>query len=165
MTFKEIPSGLRVFLDANVFIYHFGGLSQDCRELLERCERGEMVGVTSTHILLEVLHRLMVAEAVARGLISAEAPLRKIRENPQIVCQLRDYHHAVGKIPDMGIEVLPLEWSVLQRSRGIRERYGLLTNDSVVVALMLSQGIGALATRDEDFDRVKEIQVYKPSDI
>ena len=58
MTFGELPNGASVFIDANIFIYHFGGQSLECRNLLERCPRRELVGFTSTFIVAEVLHRL-----------------------------------------------------------------------------------------------------------
>jgi predicted nucleic acid-binding protein len=41
----------------------------------------------------------------------------------------------------------------------------LLVNDSVTVALALNQGITALASADKDFERVKELAVYSPTDI
>jgi len=62
----ELPAGQTVFIDANIFIYHFTGLSQECSSFLERCERGELWGVTAVHIILEVLHRLMMIEAVTK---------------------------------------------------------------------------------------------------
>src|SRR5947208_8133031 len=44
-------------------------------------------------------------------------------------------------------------------------RHGLLTNDSLIVAAMEEFGIDSLATRDNDFDHISELIVYKPSDI
>lgn len=39
MTLAELQDGDSVFLDANIFIYHFGGQSHQCKGLLERCAR------------------------------------------------------------------------------------------------------------------------------
>ena len=67
MTFGEIPTGETVFLDANVFIHYFArdpDLGPPARDLLRRVENGELRGVTTTHILAEVLHRLMTIEAM-----------------------------------------------------------------------------------------------------
>ena len=36
MTFDELRDGEAIFLDANIFVYHFLGLSQQCKELLWR---------------------------------------------------------------------------------------------------------------------------------
>ena len=46
-----------------------------------------------------------------------------------------------------------------------RSRYGLLTNDSLILAAMDEYGIGYLATRDNDFDHVSELTICKPADI
>lgn len=55
MTFDEIPNGTRVFIDANIFIYHFGGQSVECQTLLERCARQEVLGYTSTFVIATML--------------------------------------------------------------------------------------------------------------
>ena len=65
----ELLTGQTIFIDANIFIYHFTGLSQECSSFLERCERGDLWGITGVHILLEVLHRLMMIEAVTKKLV------------------------------------------------------------------------------------------------
>ena len=57
----------------------------------ERCARRELLGYTSTSILAEVLHRLMVAEAIAKGLVTAKTAVRKLREQPELVKQLTQY--------------------------------------------------------------------------
>ena len=51
-------------LDANVLIYHFAGISPECCHLLQRCEAKTIEAFTGTHIILEVLHRLMIIEAL-----------------------------------------------------------------------------------------------------
>jgi predicted nucleic acid-binding protein len=42
---------------------------------------------------------------------------------------------------------------------------GLMTNDSVTVALMRMMGLIDIATADADFDNVSPIRVYQPGDI
>ena len=39
MVLSDLPDGASVFLDANIFIYHFSGVSPQYRALLERSER------------------------------------------------------------------------------------------------------------------------------
>ena len=65
----KLPAGIDIFLDANVFIYAFGGQSKQCLELLFRCAREEVYGVTAIEAINEVTHRLMLAEALATGVI------------------------------------------------------------------------------------------------
>ena len=54
----NIPTGETVFLDANIFYYHFvslPGLSTACKDLLYRIEQGDLIGVTAT-VVLRVWH-------------------------------------------------------------------------------------------------------------
>ena len=54
MTLAEIPEASTVFIDANVFVYHFVGASPQCSALLARCEISEVRGTTSALVLAEV---------------------------------------------------------------------------------------------------------------
>ena len=154
-----------IFVDANVFIYHFTGLSQECSDFLVRCERGELWGVTGIHLLLEVLHRLMMVEAVSKGLVSPGNVAKKLREKPHVVEQLVDYQIQTETILEMGIGVAGLTPDQLKRSSRYRQRNGLLVNDSLTVSAMEIEGVSNLATADSDFARVKAIQVYSPQDL
>src|SRR5262245_52369529 len=49
MKLEEVPRGERVFVDANIFIYHFTRLSLECRAFLSRCESGEVQAFTGVH--------------------------------------------------------------------------------------------------------------------
>jgi hypothetical protein len=72
MTLEDLPDGARVFVDANILIYHFSGISVECRAFLQRCESKQVDAFTGVHILLEVTHRLMVLEALHKGLIRGQ---------------------------------------------------------------------------------------------
>ena len=161
----ELSSEQTVFVDANIFIYHFTGLSQECSDFLARCERGELWGATGIHILLEVLHRLMMVEAVTKGLVTPGNVAKKLREKPNVVEQLVDYQLQTEAIFKMGIDVAGLTPDYLKRSSLYRRRDGLLVNDSLTVAVMEAEGISNLATADPDFMHVEGIQIYKPQDL
>jgi len=161
----ELPAEQTVFIDANIFIYHFTGISQECSSFLERCERGGLWGVTAVHILLEVLHRLMMIEAVTKGLVTAGNVVKKLRERPNVVKQLTDCRTQTEAILEMGIGVVGLTLDVLKTSHPYRRRDGLLVNDSLIAAVMKAEGILDLATVDPDFTRVEGLRVYSPLDI
>ena len=161
----ELTAEQTVFVDANIFIYHFTGLSQECSDFLVRCERGELWGVTGIHLLLEVLHRLMMIEAVSKGLVAPGNVAKKLRERPNVVEQLVEHQIQTEAILEMGIEVTGLTFDHLRRSSLFRQRDGLLVNDSLTVAAMEIEGISNLATADPDFARVEAIQVYGPKDL
>lgn len=160
-----MASATRIFLDSTIFIYHATGASLECRRLLERCEAGEVAGTTSVVVLAEVAHRLMMVEAVAAGLVSGKDVVKKLRAKPEVVRKLHVYQEQVDRIPLMGVDVLPLDIGTLLRSADVRREYGLLVNDSFVVAAARGAGLGHLASADPDFDRVKSLKLYQPGDL
>jgi predicted nucleic acid-binding protein len=165
LTLDRVPSASRIFLDSTIFVYHATGASVQCRSLLERCERGDVAGVTSVVVLAEVAHRLMTIEAVSAGLVSGKDIVKKLHARPDLVSRLHLYQEQVERIPLMGVDVLPLQVSALLRSAEIRHQYGLLVNDSLVVASASEAGVGHLASADADFRRVKELKLYRPTDL
>jgi predicted nucleic acid-binding protein len=67
MIFTDLPVGAAVFVDANPLVYHFSRHAQfgaACTALLDRIERGDLSGFTTTHVLSETAHRLMTLEAI-----------------------------------------------------------------------------------------------------
>lgn len=165
MRLDEIATGSTVFIDANIFVYHFLGQSNECTGLLLRCAREEMAGITSVCVCLEALHRLMCVEAVQAGLVSPGNVVRKLQRRPEIVTQLTHYHRHGEQIPEMGIQVLSLDASLVTVSQQGRSAHGLLVNDSIVLATMRDQGIRVLATNDQAFEDIPQIVVAKPGDV
>ncbi len=165
MTLEEISPGERVFIDAPIFVYHFTGVSESCKGLLERCETREITGMTSAFVVAEVAHRLMTIVAVREGLVTPGNVVKKLRNRPEAVKRLKRCTQCVGTIPLMAVEVGPVDLGALLRSREWRERHGLLVNDSLVVQSAVDQRVTALATADRDFERVEGLEVYRPGDL
>lgn len=161
----RLPAGQRVYLDATVFIYHFAKASPQCSTLVKRVERAEVLGVTGAHTLAEVTHRLMIIGAVRRGLIRGGNLAAKLRAHRALVRGLSTYQTDVDALLAIGLEVLPLDAAALTASGAIRQTYGLLTNDSLNVALLQQAGVSILATSDRDFAEIPELQVYHPTDV
>jgi predicted nucleic acid-binding protein len=107
----------------------------------------------------------MVAEAVEQKLVTSKNALKKLRERPAIVQQLRKHAESIHTIRAIHIESVALTTAAVEASAAVRRQYGLLTNDSILVAVMKELGLTRLATLDKDFDRVKELRVYKPTDV
>ena len=102
MKLIEIKAGSEVFVDSNIFIYHFTGVSDECSDFLSRCEREELIGMTSVNVILEVLHRLMMVEAVSKNIVKPPNIVKKLNKSPQ-------------KIQDMGIGIKPLIFEPIKR--------------------------------------------------
>lgn len=116
---NDLPSGSKVYIDANIFIYHFTGHSDATSAFLHRCETGDLYGVTGAVVTLEVTHRLMMLEALEKGLISGGHPARRLAGKPHIVRQLGRYAISASQISRMNVEVLPLSPDATQRGRFI----------------------------------------------
>jgi len=160
----DLAAGSSIIINANIFIYAFDGRSQQCRALLTRCASEAVVGITTAEVINEVCHRLMLAEAVAKGALPRPSAA-SLKRKPQVVRRLEQYWSRVVAIFDLNIIVLPLDEARIRRAHEIRAIYGLLTNDSLLVAAALEFEIDSIATRDDDFDRVAQLRIYKPSDV
>jgi predicted nucleic acid-binding protein len=165
MDLNDLPNGVSVFVDANIFVNHFSGVSIECRKLFERAERKEVHATTGAHILLESLHRLMMIEAVSKGLITPGQPAKKLKHNLNAICQLNNYSRCVADIHSLGVRVYPVTLKQIRNSEAIRTAYGIMTNDSVTTAMMLNYGITNLASLDSDLSRVPGLTLYQPSDV
>lgn len=165
MTLARVPDGSAVFVDANVFVYHFVGASPQCTALLARCETGAVRGSTSALVLAEVAHRLMMIEAVERRLVRAGNVARKLARRPELVRQLTIYATSIQAILAMGVEIIGLTEAIIQLSLRQQGRYGLLTNDSLIVATMLKHGLRLLATADRRLAIVTELEIAVPTDL
>ncbi len=67
MIYSDLPAGATLFVDASPFIHHFQpnpAYGPASTEFLERIENYEINGVTTTHVISEVAHRLMTIEAM-----------------------------------------------------------------------------------------------------
>lgn len=166
MIYSDLPAGAAVFVDASVFIHHFEPnpiFGPPSTDFLERIENQEIAGVTTTHIISEVIHRLMTIEAMqAQGWKSAGIALR-LRNHPAVVQALSRYRHAVQEIPLFNIRILLIETTWLDAATAVSQQTGLLHNDALAIAAMQAHGLNDLASVDPDFDRVPGITRYAPA--
>jgi predicted nucleic acid-binding protein len=166
MTYADLPAGAAVFIDAGVFIHHFEPnprYGPAATDFLERVENQEITGLTSTHVLSEVAHRLMTIEAMqAFGWASAGIALR-LRNHPTEVRKLTRFRQAGQEIPRFGVRILTIDVGWLDGAAVISQQTGLLHNDALIVAAMQAHGLTNLASADPDFDRVPGLARYGPT--
>lgn len=107
-----LPHGTAVFVDANIFVYHFSGptpYTASCAQLLQRIESGELSGFTSTLVVAETLHRLMIIEAIATLDVEPKSAIRYLKANPTQVPRLTRHLLVPDSIRAIGIEILTVE--------------------------------------------------------
>lgn len=165
MTFAKIANGTDVFVDANVFVYTFAPepqLGPPSAQLLERIEHQELRGFTSTHVLSNVAHRLMALEACAVFGWPFAGIAQRLKRHPAEIQQLSRYQPAVDAILAMGVQAVPIVPRHVQAGGAISRRYGIMTNDALIVALMTELNLQQLASNDSDFDRVPTMARFTP---
>jgi predicted nucleic acid-binding protein len=165
MTFDALPAGQAVFVDANVFLCYFTAHARygpACQKLLDRIENRDITGFTSSHVLVEVVHRLMTIEACQRFGWQARGIAQRLRKHPVEVQQLTGPRQAVDEIALIGLDVLAVGKQPISQAVDISQQTGLLCGDALLVAVMHLQGLSHLASNDADFDRVPGITRYAP---
>jgi predicted nucleic acid-binding protein len=163
-TLVDLPAHSFVFVDSNVLIYGLSGVSRECEDLLDRCQREELTGVTLYETINEVTHRLMVAEAKSKGVITSGGA-RALRRSFRLIPTLQDYWNDTVRLLSLNLLFLPVSDSILRAAQTERQAAGLLTNDSLIISCMREYGVSFLATNDSDFERVEGITIFKPTDL
>ncbi|MCL4418416.1 MAG: PIN domain-containing protein [Actinobacteria bacterium] len=162
MNLDDLRAGSRVFIDSNIFIYHFIGSSDSSTNFLLRCSKGELIAYTSLNVILEVMHKLMQVEAVQKNAISSGDMVKKLRSNPDAVKNLSDYYSKSGEIEKVVEHIIPLSYDDVRSSQRFRDKYGLLMLDSLIAHYSFSFCDGNLASNDNDFERVSELNLFYP---
>ena len=80
----NLPADTDIFLDANIFIYALGGQSQQGLDLLFRCAREEVCGVTTIEVINEVTHRYVVTSNPIHLLVKDTGP-NVIAQSSQLI--------------------------------------------------------------------------------
>jgi predicted nucleic acid-binding protein len=166
MNFNQIPGNAWVFIDANILVYHFTPhprFGAECRQLMENIYKWQHFhAYTSTQVLVELAHQLMVMEAVQQFGWPLKRITDRLRKYPAEIQKLTQFRQAIDEVPRLGIEVLPVERHLPPLAAALSQLHGLLTNDALILATMQDQTITHLASADADFDRVPGITRYAP---
>jgi predicted nucleic acid-binding protein len=165
MTFADLPAQATVFLDTNVFVYHFSNhplLFQPCRDLLKRVEDGNLGGIITTHQISDLAHRLMTIEACDVHGWPMKGIAGRLKSHPTAVQSLGRFRQAIDEVPKMGVQVVSTTAALISAAAAISQQAGLLSNDALIVAVMQHLGLVHLASHDADFDNVAGITRYAP---
>ena len=166
MNLDDIPTGSLCIIDTNVLVYAEQGVSGQAQRFLRRCSKGELVGVLPQTVWQELTHRLMFAEAAMKHGGSRGNPAARLAENPEVIHDLSLYQSKVRNLLGLGLRFESCTRDdLLQSAFALQRRYGLLTNDSVVLAVAIRLEADGLVSSDKGFQSVKEIAVFAPSDL
>ena len=136
MNLDDIPTGSLCVIDANVLVYAEQGVSGQVQRLLRRCSKGELKGVLPQTVWQELTHRLMLAEAAMKRGSSRDNPAARLAERPEITRSLSLYRSKVRNLFGLGLRFeICIQDDLLQSAFALQKRYGLLTNNSVVLSV------------------------------
>ncbi len=166
----SLPGGIRVFVDTNIFHFHFQGKSQTCTAFLTRIARGEVEAYVNTQVLSDLLHKLMLAEAFAKQCTKSTNPqeLKKYLKGmrgKQLI--LTDYQLQFELVMAIGLRVIRINEKLLMDTKEERKNYYLMTGDSLHIGSMSRQKspLRHIASYDADFAHIPGLTVWQPSDI
>jgi len=162
----DIPGGSLCVIDTNVLLYAEHGVSDQAQRLLRLCARGELTGTLPQTVWQEVTHRFMLAEAMMKGLISGGNPAGRLAAKPEAIKELNLYRAKVKALVDLGLgfEGCTLD-DLTKKVFELQEKYGLLTNDAMVLAVAIRLKADALVSSDKAFHGVTEVAVHCPTDL
>jgi predicted nucleic acid-binding protein len=161
----KIPPGQPVIIDANIFVYANQHASNQCVKLLERCSSNEVRGILPVHILAEVMHVLMLAEAKDLGLVKGANPARQLSENPKKIMALHRYESLIRDLLAIGLQLESLQREDFLTAAYLQREQGLLTNDALFLAVGLRLRITSVVSADSAFKNIQGIDLYSPDDI
>lgn len=76
------------------------------------------------------------------------------------VAQLTASRQAVARVPQLGFQVVPVTFQLVEAATTISQASGLMANDSLLLAVMQMLGLTDLASNDSDFDHVPGVTRY-----
>lgn len=167
---RDIPPGTNVFVDTNIFYYHFSGQSPTCTAFLRRIAQGEVNAYVNTEVLSDLLHKLMLYEAHQKNIISSCSAVKMKQQlliDRNTLSNMPDHQTLFETVLDIGVKVLKISKNMFIDTKRERIVHGLMTNDSIHLGTMIYHPtpIAHIATRDADFRHITEVTIWEPMDI
>ena len=132
-----------IYIDSNILIFarvDKGERGEACRQILERLENNQFVGITSFLTIDEVVWK-----------VKKEINYQKAIE--------------YGKsLVNSNIHFLPVNSKEILRGFELMEG-GLDPRDAIHASTCLNHGIFSIITEDEDFKKIKELETFTPEEF
>jgi len=154
----------------NIFDLHYRGKSATCTAFIDRVARGEVVAYVNTQVLSDLLHKLMLAEASAKGMTTSRQASRLkgcLKTNRGLAAKLTDYQTQFENTLAVGLRVLRISKKTLIETKAERAMHGLMIGDSLHLGNMNRHRtpLRDIATYDGDFGHVPGLIVWEPVDV
>ena len=170
MKLSEFDLEQSIFVDANIFNFHFGkhptyGLN--CTEFLERIELSKVVAVTSDIVLNEVFYVEMIGKGCQILSTDKRWAVRKQFEHnedfaKQCYSHLQEISDYIRVMEGSNLTIVNTGRDILFKSVELGAKYRLWTRDAIHTATCSFFQIMHIATKDEHFDRVSFLERWSP---
>lgn len=166
----SLPNNTRVFVDTNIFDLHYRSKSATCTAFINRIAQGNVTAYVNIQVLSDLLHKLMLAEACAKGLIpsrTAQKLKKFLARDRTLATALADYQTHFENTIAIGLEVLNINQKLLIDTKVERMAHGLLTGDSIHLGTMKREKLplNDIVTHDGDFSHIDGLTVWTPMDV
>ncbi len=162
MNLAEFPEP-EIFVDTNIFVY---ALAKKHRYkyvsemLLSKINEGEIIGFTSSTVINELFHTILIGEIKKK--YGDGDVIRFIKGHPNVISECSVAYGALDDVFDSSVVILPLNLEVLHHAKTLSKEHNLLFSDAIHAASCKVYGIKHIATNDSDFDRVDFLKGWKP---
>jgi predicted nucleic acid-binding protein len=137
-----INSSVYHFIDANLIMYSLGGshpLKAPCQNILQKIRSEEILAVTNTEVLQEILHRYF---SIGKSEMAEIAYTSMSR-----ICH----------------SVYPVTVAETDRALSLMKKNPTITSrDAIHAATMINRGIKQIISTDSHFDLIPEIKRIEP---
>ena len=134
-----------LFIDANLIMYSIGRdhpLREPCKKFLKRIKFREILGVTDTEVLQEILYRYFSIERKALGEIAYQSMV------------------------ELCADIFPVRVVDTDKALEILKRVsGITSRDAVHAATMIHNGIKEIISTDPHFDLINEVKRIDPTKL
>lgn len=165
MNIGLIKHGETVIIDANIIVYAIQGESESCKKFLLRCANDELNGILPVHILAEIMHVLMLAEARDNDWIKGGNSAGQLSDKPERIRQLYRYENLIKDLLSIDLQIVPVEKVDFMTALRIQRETGLMTNDALLAAVADRLRIQAIASSDKALTRLSGKIIYQPEDV
>jgi predicted nucleic acid-binding protein len=158
----DVADGSSIFVDTNILIYHLLDdelYGESCRDFLKRVETRSLTAFTSPIVASETLFIYLRAWVIQNKRIAPKRVLRYLKRHRAVLQEI-DFQKPLDLLGLL--RVLPITSDTMKTSHDLMTRYQLLPADAIQAAQIQRYHLTALATRDDDFDHVGGLDIYKP---
>ena len=167
---SSLPANSKVFVDTNIFFLHFQNKSATVNAFIHRVAMGEIEAYVNIQVLSDLMHKLMLAEAYAKGYITRLRAIELkqwLQANRQQAQTLTQYQQQFENTLAIGVKVLPIGVKLMVDTKDERANFGLMTGDSLHVGTMrrTATALSDIVTYDGDFHHVTGLEIWMPMDL